>query len=158
MRRQSSSFAESTINLNNIEISSGHYKFNFPELPSWIIELFRDSNTLEEGIVGHRMMDFEKFLFQINELNFSNFEFSSSSSPLEIDKENTMSQFSNNKSIWVSFIGPNKMSISNKNLLIMVPPSSNREIIGVNEINFIKNFRFIKIMIDRVDKNPTLPR
>lgn len=99
MRRQSSSFAESTINLNNIEISSGHYKFNFPELPSWIIELFRDSNTLEEGIVGHRMMDFEKFLFQINELNFSNFEFSSSSSPLEIDKENTMSQFSNNKSI-----------------------------------------------------------
>lgn len=97
MRRQSSSFAESTINLNNIEISSGHYKFNFPKLR--IIELFRDSNTLEEGIVGHRMMNFEKFLFQINELNFSNFEFSSSSSPLEIDKENTMSQFSNDKSI-----------------------------------------------------------
>ena len=156
MRRQSSSFAESTIKLNNIEISSGHYKFNFPKLR--IIELFRDSNTLEEGIVGHRMMNFEKFLFQINELNFSNFEFSSSSSPGKINKEDTVSNFSDDQSVGISFIGPNKMSISNKNLLIMVPPSSNREIISVNEINFIKNFRFIKIMIDRVDKYPTLPR
>lgn len=52
-------------------------------------------------------MSFEKLFFEVKELNFDNFEFSSSSSPGKINKEDTVSNFSDDQSVGISFIGPN---------------------------------------------------
>lgn len=79
------------------------------------------SNCLKVGHVGEGEFSFEELLFQIHKFDFNYFKITNSSYPFKINKEYTISEFSHGKSIDISLIAENKLSISNVNLITMSP-------------------------------------
>jgi len=104
------------IELQGMESCGGHNNLILPVLISGVVVLHGDGKTPEECHVRHMQVLLNHQLIQVNEFYFDNFDRLPASSELEIDEEQTVSQFCNNKSVKRRVVGEDELCASNVSL------------------------------------------